>query len=370
MRIRFVTFGLLVLLSVPMRAHAQGDWSGVDAFWRIHDMLKAGDEPTAPQWAALFSTPGYALLDERERRGNALRRGFRLAYKPALRDSLAAEMRTTSWIGMTLPHLVDAGRDRKAIDGFREQFTNLKGLDSGAVLAQEWLPAGTVAKLSMPEVSWIVFRDARGYPRILLDPHYVMRHAAPYELLGHELHHNYRNRIARPMRSFGDDLLPWALVNVEVEGIAGLVDKRAVIGLDAAALRRRYPEGSSGADYFMAYPGVYADSPKWLRFADSMLVEIAATPDSVVRAAKSRHLHGTLPDNGRAMGSWMSEAIIATLGKERLLAVVGDAIGFWLTYDEAARRTPSKYPAMSPAALAVIREVRAKYAVPDSSGRN
>lgn len=358
---------LLLVLAVtyaPGRACAQGDWSGVDAFWRIHDALKAGEEPAAAQWTALFTTPGYALLEERERRAAALRRAFRLAYKPSLRDSLAAEARTTSWIAMVLPHLAEVSGQRTAIDAFRQQVTATKTLDSGAVLAQAWLPAGTTSRLAAPEVSWAVFRDARGYPRIVLDPLYVLRHGAPHELLGHELHHNYRNRIARPMKSFGNDLLPWALVNVEVEGVAGLVDKRPAIALDDAGLRKRYPDGSSGADYFRAYPKVYAESPRWLRFADSMLVEIAATPDSVQRAAKGRHLHGTLPDNGRAMGNWMSEAILATFGRERLLSVVGDAFGFWLTYDEAARRAPSQYPKLSPAALAVIRETRARYAQP------
>ncbi|MBC7896473.1 MAG: hypothetical protein H7066_13745 [Cytophagaceae bacterium] len=364
MRIFVVLLLSLVAALTPGRANAQGDWSGVDAFWRIHDVLVAGAEPTAAQWTALFATPGYALLEERERRGAALRRAFRLAYKPSLRDSLEAEGRTTSWIAMVLPHLAEVSRQRTAIDAFFQQVTATKTLDSGAVLAQAWLPAGTTANLAAPEVSWAVFRDARGYPRIVLDPLYVMRHGAAHELLGHELHHNYRNRIARPMKSFGSDLLPWALVNVEVEGIAGLVDKRPAIELDDAGLRKRYPDGSSGAEYFRAYPKVYADSPRWLRFADSMLVVIAATPDSAQRAAKGRHLHGALPDNGRAMGSWMSEAILATLGRERLLSVVGDAFGFWLAYDEAARRAPSQYPTLSPAALAVIREVRSKYAIP------
>lgn len=363
MRILAFLMVTLVVLAPP-RAGAQGDWSGVDAFWRIHAILTSNAEPTGAQWASLLSTPGYALLEERERRGPALRRAFRLAYKPSLRDSLAAEERTTSWVAMVLPHLAQVSRERKALEAFRSQVSTMKALDSGAVLAQGWLPAGTITTLAAPEVSWAIFRDARGYPRIVLDPLYVMRHGAPYELLGHELHHNYRNRIARPMRPFGNNLLPWAIVNVEVEGIAGLVDKRPVIGLDDAAVRRRHPDGSSGADYFRAYPGVYAESPRWLRFADSMLVEIAATPDSAARAAKGRHLHGTLPDNGRAMGSWMSEAIIERLGRDRLLSVVGDAFGFWLAYDEAARRAPAQYPVLSPAALTVIREVRARYSVP------
>lgn len=340
---------------------AQGDWTGVDAFWRIHDVLKSGREPSEAVWSSLMTTPGYAMLEARERRGDALRRAFRLAYHPGLQDSLVAAMRTDSWVGYTLPHLLDVSRDRQAINTFRERVKDLNALDSGAVLAQAWLPAGTVAALPEAPVSWAVFRDARGYPRIVLDPHYVMRHGAPYELLGHELHHNYRNRIARSMRSFGNDLLPWALVNVEVEGIAGLIDKREVLALDEAGRRQRYPAGSSGSDYFLAYPGVYADSPRWLRFADSMLVVIGATPDSAQRDAKGRHLHGTLPDNGRAMGAWMSEAIIATLGKARLLAVVGDPFEFWFTYDEAARRSSSLYQPLSSAALAVIRDLQAKY---------
>jgi hypothetical protein len=333
----------------------------VDAFWRIQDVLRADREPDAIDWTALMATPGYALLHERERRGPLLRRAFRLAYKPSLSDSLAEARTRRDWVASVLPHLEEVSRRRADLGAFREWIGRQSLMDSARALAQASLPEGTTSRLAGPEVAWVVFRDARGYPRILLDPLYVMRYSAPLELLGHELHHNYRNRLAAPSRPYGDDLLAWALVNVEVEGIAGLVDKRALTRLDSAGISRRHPPGSSSWDYFAAYPSVYRASPHWLHFADSLMVQIAASRDTAERRRLARTLHQSLPDNGRAMGSWMSEVILEHQGHEALMRVVGNGFSFWLAYHRAAERSAGQYPLLSPAAIQLISQVADAY---------
>ena len=365
--LRAATF--LLSLWLPGKAPAQavppapdqGEWSSVDAFWRIHDALRADHEPDEGEWTALMATPGYALLHERERRGPLLRRAFRLAYKPSLSDSLAPARTRQDWVAFVLPHLEEVSARRADLSAFRARIGARRLMDSARALAQAWLPEGATRRLAPPEVSWVVFHDARGYPRILLDPLHVMQHGTPLELIGHELHHNYRNRLAIPSRPYGDDLLAWALVNVEVEGIAGLVDKRALTRLDSAGISRRHPPGSSSWAYFAAYPLVYRASPQWLRVADSLLVRIASSRDTTEQRRLARTLHGSLPDNGRAMGSWMSEVILEYLGHDALMRVVGDGFGFWLTYQRAAERSAGQYPLLAPAAIQLITQVAEQY---------
>ncbi|HEY2164380.1 MAG TPA: hypothetical protein VGH04_10330, partial [Gemmatimonadaceae bacterium] len=47
------------------------DYSGIDAFYRIADILAKDTEPTEGEWAAMLATPGYRMvqIDNRGIRG-------------------------------------------------------------------------------------------------------------------------------------------------------------------------------------------------------------------------------------------------------------------------------------------------------------
>jgi hypothetical protein len=49
------------------------DWSSIDLFWQVHDILAADDEPSTALWDSLFASTGYAALEARERRSGLLR---------------------------------------------------------------------------------------------------------------------------------------------------------------------------------------------------------------------------------------------------------------------------------------------------------
>jgi hypothetical protein len=334
------------------------DWSGVEAFWRIHAVLAADEEPTTAQWDSLFATPGYALLQERERRRDALVRAFRLAYRPSLRAQLDSATAREDWVAFVLPHLRDVPLRRDSVARFRGEIERDALFDQARERAQRLLPAGTTQHVPAPSVSVLYFKDARGYERILIDPLYLMRVPDRVELVGHELHHYYRNKIARPTRPFGNDLLAWAIANVETEGVAGLVDKSAVPDMSDAELERRYRVPASLA-YFKSYRHEYARSNEWLRFTQDMLERIAAHPDS--SATLGARLHRELPDNGRAMGAFMATVIIEELGHEALLEAVGDPFAFWERYNQAARQTGNRAAALSDTAMQVIRRLRLAY---------
>lgn len=336
------------------------DWSGVEAFWRIHAVLAADQEPTPVQWDSLFATPGYALLQERERRRDALVRAFRLAYRPSLRAQLDSATAREDWVAFVLPHLRDVPLRRDSVVRFRGEIERDALFDQARERAQSFLPAGTTRRVPAPSVSILYFKDARGYERILIDPLYLMRVPDRVQLIGHELHHYYRNKIATHTRPFGGDLLAWAIANVETEGVAGLVDKAAVPEMTDAEMERRYRVPASLA-YFKSYRHEYARSNEWLRFTQHMLERIAAHPDSA--ATLGAHLHRELPDNGRAMGAFMATVIIEQLGHDALLQVVGDPFAFWERYDQAARQTGGRAAALSDTAMQVIRRLRLAYRI-------
>jgi hypothetical protein len=346
-----------VLLSVPLTAQTAGaeahasnlDFSGVRAFWRIHDVLRQDREPMDADWDALFATPGYALLDAHEQRRPALTEALRLAYMP----SLAAEREASrdGWLGFVLRHLVRIPEEREALQRFEEQVRSQNLVGDAVGLAQEWLPAGVTGAVPPPTISFLFFSDARGYPDgILLDLLFFRELPGADKVLGHELHHYYRSGIAPAHRPYGEDWVAWTLVTTESEGIAGLVDKGDVPGLSPEELDQRYPVPLH-RQYFAEYQEHFRRADEWLAWTDSLLVRIDAEPDST--ATLALRFHRSLPDNGRIMGAYMAEVIVRELGREALLDVVGWPFRFWARYNDAARGTGRAY-VLSPAAMSVI----------------
>lgn len=373
---RHAALAVLVALAAFARvgtAQAQSDprvdWSAMAAFWPVHDTLAAGRDPGPAAWDALFTSEGFAAMLGRERRRETYAEAFRAAFMPGRAGELAALAARSGWHAHHVPLLaaIPAARDR--ISGFAADGAALAAaLDSARTLAAAWLPAGTTERHPMARVSWAPIAGNRGYPgHLILDPSLFLDDPRAVEMLGHELHHHYRARIATPLRPLGDDLAAWALVNVENEGSAGQVDKRPLVRVPAAMVRATYHRDDPIRAYYRDYPAVYAASPRWLRHADSLLGRLAAERDSASRAALARALHGGLPDQGRAMGSWMFDQIERAEGRAAAVAVVGDPFGFWSAYQRVALASGGAIPALSTPAMRVVDSIAARYR-PDASG--
>ena len=55
------------------------NYSGVELFWRIYDVLRQDREPTPTLWDELFSSPGYAALERKVHKRKVLTESFRIA---------------------------------------------------------------------------------------------------------------------------------------------------------------------------------------------------------------------------------------------------------------------------------------------------
>lgn len=339
------------------------DFSGADLFWEVHDSLARDVEPPDSLWEALWSTPGYALLDRREGRRPDVTRGFRLAYMPSLRDEADAVAAEPSWVARIVRHARQIPRARDSVAAFREELQSSDWMERGRELAQTYLPAGTTQRYPPPQVSFFYFLDARGYSeRLLLDPVYFMRIRNAVDVLAHEFHHYYTNFISPPLKPFGDDFLAWTLSTTENEGVAGMLDKVEVPGMSPDDLREAYPDSSRRA-YFVMYQDEYRRSNERLAQVEDVLERVAAHPDSM--DALGRWINRELPDNGRIMGAYMAVVIEGAMGRESLLEVVGDAFGFWRRYNEAARRTGGRARVLSDEAMRMLDAAEAKY-LPDA----
>jgi hypothetical protein len=177
-------------------------------------------------------------------------------------------------------------------------------------------------------------------------------------VLAHEYHHYYRSRIARPQRPYGTDLLACTLSTVESEGLAGMLDKRDVPPMSRAELEARYVDPARRT-YFTEYQAEYRRSNERLRQVEDVLERIAQHPDSA--GPLGTWLHRELPDNGRIMGAFMAEIIERQLGRDRLVAVVGDPFAFWRLYNEAALRTNGAARVLSERAMGVVAKVEDRY---------
>lgn len=58
----------LSLASGSATAQTGLDTSSLERFWQVYEMLQTDREPSDRTWDSLWATPGYALLETRERR--------------------------------------------------------------------------------------------------------------------------------------------------------------------------------------------------------------------------------------------------------------------------------------------------------------
>ncbi|MBI5546830.1 MAG: hypothetical protein HY901_23350 [Deltaproteobacteria bacterium] len=172
--------------------------------------------------------------------------------------------------------------------------------------------------------------DGRGYAPIVVDTLFAqeMRADALTRFLGHEFHHFYRNLLTprlRPKCVDGADAeILWALNQLQAEGVADQVNVRT--DLEA---------GGPLPNHLRAYLSWMGETPSRLERLQSLVLDAShagSAPDDLRRAIRE-----VLPRSGHPNGYYMARLVLEVLGKERLVAHVGNPIAFVRDYQEAAR---------------------------------
>ncbi len=304
-------------------------FTGLDAFWIVHERLSQDREPSRDQWDRLFHDPGYSVLfrNDPSFHRQLLREKFSLAYRPSRRKERQGALRDGT--DRLLAHYVRVGERRGEIARFLRVWSHRDVTGEARVAAGRFLPPGLLERLLDPPVSFIVFKsDARGFSTVLMDPLACLEWPDPVLLLAHEYHHFFRRtameqRPRDPTARPPDPLLR-LLDSVESEGVADLINRSPLF---------RPPGPRRPTD--RAYVQWVKQAPELLKVVDGAFSICSAMPEE--RSWVADWLMNFLPDGGHQLGFYMARGILRHLGRKRLLRCVGEPALFFTTYQKAAQ---------------------------------
>jgi hypothetical protein len=331
------------------------DFSSVDQFWRIADILARDVEPTDADWRSLFSSVGYRLV---MRRLSTTKSDLEIALRPSKRAVFDSLSRLTTNDSSKIKHLARAITHRAELAHYRDSVANALPVQQAIALASRFLPPHATDGEAPPLVAFALFSpDAYsvGQHALVIDLDHVYDAGGLTELLAHEFHHSYVARLSKVRFPAGDDpsaALVRALGNARNEGIADLIDKPHPLSVR---------HGSELETYAKRYNAAYARTPQVIHTIDSALV-VAADDSTKLRDVGLR-VQQLLPAGGHFNGSYMAREIYETFGVDSLYPDEANLFAFWRTYAEAEakRGNPSPY---SPKAVALLDRLEAKYVKP------
>ena len=309
-------------------------FDGYIRFWQVADLLLRDIEPSQVDWQRLLSAPGYQELAAHEFQADFLPDLFRLAFNPSLGAALARALQGGP-LARHLAHLLEAERAREDLAREIEFMCRLPLAAAALDAAHRWLPRR--AQTFQPEVAFVIFGpDARAFGRVVLDASFFFRLPHPHLLLAHEYHHVLR-RALEPTGDYGlgDADAFFVFSQLEREGIADQIDKRQWPD-------PMEPVSESLAHYQRVYRRSYTAAPAALHQLDRLLGTVAARPAE--RSGLGRQLRAWLQLEGHPVGSFMARAIELAFGREQLVELVGDPLGFLRAYSKAAASTRQAPP--------------------------
>lgn len=264
------------------------DFSGVELFLELTAVLERDEEPSVEEWDALFATPGYAVLIEREFRRDFFIENFRLAFMPSQREALVSKLaEDQGFMGQFLPHYVRARESREIILEELEDLNELSFVDKAIEKAAALLPG--VDPGDYPPISFVVFGpDARGYSPVVIDVlHLRDRGEFLTSFVAHEFHHYYRDRFLK--LSQDRDIL-WVINQVQAEGIADQINVGEWFH-DPALFEEHSTRGRNPG-----YLEWYDRSPEIIRRMDSLFSQMLRHPED--RGRLGSDLRAAVPLSG------------------------------------------------------------------------
>jgi len=248
---RIFVFLVTITLSLSFISGQKGmninpgfDFSGIERFWEIVDVLEQDLEPAEAQWDALFETPGYAEILRHEFSRKYFRDTITAVFMPS-KESLAEEIiqnhkEAGGFYSWYTPGVIkgyrQAKKARKWIEARIQELQTYPYLEKAAEIALEYLPEENAE--DYPEVAFIIFSDSRGYTPIIigitgkenlsdaeldcLQGQGLDKHTPFLLLMAHEAFHLYRDQkleFVGPPGNSPDKSVIWILNQVENEGI-------------------------------------------------------------------------------------------------------------------------------------------------------
>ncbi len=325
------------------------DLSGVRLFLDLTAQLEQDKEPTPGQWEALFATPGYAALTKSEFTKEFFVERFKMAFMPSRKADLEAQMKKdTGFWAQFLPHYVKARQMRKEIERRVAEMATAEFTDEAIRRASAFLPSPMPS--GPPAVAFVVFGpDARGYDPVVIDILFLNDREEFLNMVAHEFHHWYRNRIATDLTR--DEAILWVIQQVALEGTADLINVPAWIDKPVETL-------DPSDRLFVEW---YQKSGEVIGTMDRLFAQMQ--DGAANRQDLGTQLRKAVPRSGHPTGYFMARTIVDTLGKDAVIRTVSNPFAFFRTYNDAAKRKGHGMPVFSEKAMQFLRSLEKRYQV-------
>lgn len=328
------------------------DFSSIDLFFEIHNLLQAGKTPVSEQWDTLFETPGYQSLAKGEFQKKFFKDNYTLAFNPDRAETLAKMMKEPE--GRYLEHYQ---RFSSEIESFQTYLEDLKARTtevSTDVLAQakEFLPV--IEELKPPTISFVLFdHDARSYDSIVFDPLYAMDLGEHLNsVLAHEVHRYFRNQLVEfELSETNVDEILWVMNQIQQEGIADQIDKTPLYLSKRVPPKLREPA--------QRYQELIENTIPYFEKIDSIFEKATIFPN--MRNEFGTILRRFIPLNGHIIGFVMTNTIIGCLGKEIVIETLGNPFEFIRLYNKAVQECNLDEFFFSQSAMSFIDSMEKEY---------
>ncbi len=330
------------------------DFSGVDAFWRVADLLAKDAEPSEDDWRRMMSSVGYRMSIGQV---STTRSDMDIALRPSRGGEFDSLTKLQTDQADRLRHFRATVTHRAALGTYRDSVARSLPVEQAVSIAARFLPPDATENVKPPLVAFGFFRDdaySNGPKGVIIDLDHIYEEGGLTLLLAHEFHHSYLSALSRLRAPNGDSstALYFALRNMRNEGIADLIDKPYPLS---------YPNSPLMSAYAKRYNEAYARTPAVIHSIDSALV--VAVDDSTKLPAVGRRVSELLPSAGHYNGSYVAREIYETFGVDSLYQGVYDFFAFLRMYAaaEAKRGNP---PPFSPKAVELLDALERNYRLP------
>ena len=339
-------------LALPPLPKSGLDFSALDQFWNIADLLVKDAEPPEDAWRSMLSSVGYRLSTMVV---PTTRSDLEIALRPSRQAEFDSLIKGTDDRASRLKHLAGVVKHRAAVARYRDSISRSLPVQEAIALAARFLPPHATEGKDPPLVAFAVFRDdaySLGPQGVVIDIEHVTNNGGLTLTLAHEFHHSYLADVAEIGRPPSDDpafALMNALNGMRNEGIADLIDKPYPLS---------YPKAPGMARYAESYNAAYAKTPTVIHSIDSALA--VAADDSTKMAEAGRRVQQLLPSNGHFNGSYVAREIYESFGVDSLYPGVRNPFAFLRTYS-AAEKKRGNPPPFSTKATALLDGLERKY---------
>lgn len=355
---------VLIFLYTPVKLTAQNtlhsqvvsiDFSGVDSFWAIKNLLQQDHEPDEKKWNALFNTPYYRFYKDWGQT-NYIKNNLKYAYMPSMKAKRDSIQRQNDWRSAIINHLLEVGSLQENIKRFEDSLKNIDLIMPSLKLTQEFLPANFLGDFSdQPKIAFGISQpDGNAGQIICMD----IKKAMDIDLtlfIAHEAHHYYTIKLRKKFTVDDADSssqLIRCVQQLQLEGIADMIDKPDMIKKNGKGYH---------AFLFTTYLQHFTNPEENLKQVDSLIIEISKNPFST--KANAIKINDLLPQGGHPHGYYMATTIMEAFGKKKILELLANPFDFIRWYNRASEKLKRKFK-FSQTSLNYFSKLEATHAIP------